>query len=98
MPQRFDFFRPKKPTRKRPGPSFSVAYGGKAYWNATRKRILVRDNWQCSKCQRICALPGEAHVDHKTRKALGGDDSDENLQVLCRQCHGEKSRMEQMSG
>lgn len=99
MPERFSFFKPKaKPRKKRLGPSFSQKYGGKKYWQETRKRILIRDNWQCRHCGRVCSEPGEAQVDHKLRKGLNGDDSDLNLQVLCINCHGKKSRAEQMSG
>jgi 5-methylcytosine-specific restriction protein A len=94
MPERFSFFRPKRPSRHRKGPSFHVAYGGKKYWTATRKRILVRDNWACQHCNRVCAAPGEAQVDHKLPKALGGDDSDQNLQVLCISCHARKTFLE----
>jgi 5-methylcytosine-specific restriction endonuclease McrA len=99
MPERFEFFKPKgKARKKRLGPAFSVVYGGRKYWAETRKRILVRDNWQCRQCGRVCGLPGEGHVDHIHRKSQGGDDSDSNLQVLCRLCHGKKSREEQLSG
>jgi|688.fasta_scaffold657080_2 5-methylcytosine-specific restriction endonuclease McrA len=99
MPERFKFFSPKgKARKKRLGPSFSVTYGGRKYWEATRKRILVRDNWQCRQCGRVCADRGEAQVDHIQRKSEGGDDSDSNLQVLCLLCHGRKSRNEQLYG
>jgi 5-methylcytosine-specific restriction protein A len=98
MPERFKFFRPKRPRKHRPGPEFHVAYGGKKYWAATRKRILVRDNWQCQHCGRVCSMPGEAQCDHKKPKAIGGDDSDENLQTLCLPCHSKKTRAEQMAG
>ena len=97
MPERFSFFRPKRPRKFRKGPGFSEKYGGRPYWNAIRKRILIRDNWQCRHCGRVCDK-GEAQVDHILRKGLGGGDEESNLQVLCITCHGKKSRAEQLSG
>lgn len=93
MPERFGYFKPKKARKFRAGPSFSKKYG--KHWPALRLKILLRDNWQCRLCSRLCQLPGEAQVDHRVRKGLGGDDSESNLWTLCSRCHGKKSRMEQ---
>lgn len=97
MVERFEFFRPKKGLKKRPiGPSFRQKYG--PHWEALRRKILIRDNWQCQICGRVCQDKFEAQVDHKVRKGLQGDDSEANLWVLCSLCHGRKSRREQLFG
>jgi len=62
-----------------------------AKWFAVRRRILLRDEYQCRHCGRVCSGKGEAHVDHIKPKDQGGDDSDANLQVLCRACHARKT-------
>ena len=64
-------------------------------WYATRKRVLIRDAWQCQECSRVCSDKREAHVDHITPKAQGGTDAMENLRTLCVRCHGRKTRQEQ---
>lgn len=94
MPKRFETFRPRRPRKARFGPSFSQKYGKQ--WPALRLKILTRDNWQCRLCGRLCQDAGEAQVDHRVRKGLGGDDSETNLWTLCIRCHGKKSRSEQM--
>ena len=60
-----------------------------------RQRVLVRDAWACQQCGRVCADKREAHVDHITPKAQGGQDVMENLRTLCIRCHGRKTRQEQ---
>jgi len=60
-----------------------------------RQRVLVRDAWACQECGRVCADKREAHVDHITPKAQGGQDAMENLRTLCVRCHGRKTRQEQ---
>jgi len=62
-----------------------------ARWFAIRKRILLRDAYQCKSCGRICQQKGEAHVDHIIPRDQGGSDEGSNLQVLCRSCHSRKT-------
>jgi 5-methylcytosine-specific restriction protein A len=64
-------------------------------WYATRQQVLVRDAWQCQDCGRVCADKREAHVDHVTPKAQGGQDTLDNLRTLCIRCHGRKTAQEQ---
>jgi 5-methylcytosine-specific restriction protein A len=97
MPERFKFFSPSKKPRKREArPSFYKRYG--PHWEAIRMRILIRDNWQCRHCGRVCGNKREAQVDHIVGKRLDGGDEESNLQVLCSKCHAKKSRLERMSG
>ena len=91
MPQRMEFFSSKKLRIRESKPNaYRRGYGGKA-WEAIRLRILVRDNYQCQKCGRVCGGPREAHVDHRRPKCQGGDDSESNLQTLCGACNARKS-------
>ena len=51
-------------------------------WRQIRKDVLARDQWRCCDCGE--AIKGrDAHVHHKLPRALGGDDTPENLISLC---------------
>lgn len=91
MPERFAFFKPSKRVRQRANRpnSFRRGYGGKA-WEAIRLKVLLRDNWQCRQCSRICSLDKEAHCDHIVPKRAGGNDTMDNLQCLCASCNAKK--------
>lgn len=57
-----------------------------------KKYIASQQNWKCGKCG--CQLPAWFEVDHKIRLEHGGDNHINNLEALCRNCHGEKTAME----
>ena len=57
-----------------------------ADWEATRRRILERDNYLCQICKHAQATT----VDHIIAKANGGTDDDANLQAACRPCNVKK--------
>ena len=59
-----------------------------------RRRRLKEDGWRCDKCGAAKGL----EVDHIKAIRDGGDDVEGNLQVLCRQCHKEKSKAEALAG
>lgn len=42
---------------------------------------------------RLCGQPG-TQVDHIRPKSAGGDESDRNMQTLCKKCHQKKSAKE----
>jgi 5-methylcytosine-specific restriction enzyme A len=63
-------------------------------WLAKRQRILVRDAYTCAVCGLVVS-GRRAHVDHIVPLEQAGTDEDDNLQVLCDQCHGRKTRGEQ---
>ena len=65
-----------------------------ADWRAKRHRILIRDAFVCRSCGHVVS-GHDANVDHIVPLEDGGTDADENLQVLCRSCHGKKTRREQ---
>lgn len=53
-------------------------------WYLAKRRIMKRDHGQCQICGET---EGELHLDHIVPKRLGGDESDANLQILCRSCN-----------
>jgi 5-methylcytosine-specific restriction protein A len=60
---------------------------------AQADRIRRRDKHTCQKCGR----PGH-DVDHIINVADGGTDEDDNLQVLCPDCHRVKTQTEATLG
>ena len=59
-----------------------------------KKFIAYKQNWKCGKCNKL--LNAWFEVDHKVRLEYGGDNQIDNLIALCRECHGEKTAMENM--
>jgi 5-methylcytosine-specific restriction endonuclease McrA len=57
-----------------------------------RKRIGLRDSYECQVCGRV-TVKGE--VDHIVPLHRGGAESDENRQWLCKSCHSLKSEREE---
>jgi len=58
---------------------------------AQRKRIRERDNYHCRKCSRP-VLRGE--VDHVVSLDNGGSNDDDNLWLLCVDCHRDKTTVD----
>ena len=59
-----------------------------------KKYIASQQNWKCGKCN--CQLPAWFEVDHKVRLEHGGDNHINNLEALCRDCHGRKTMLSQL--
>lgn len=59
-----------------------------------KKFVAASQNWHCGKCAR--QLPAWFEVDHKTRLEYGGSNHVDNLVALCRDCHGEKTALENL--
>lgn len=59
---------------------------------------MRRDKVLCQPCHRLGRTTQAAEVDHITNKAQGGNDSLENLQAICRECHAEKTSREGNGG
>jgi hypothetical protein len=57
-----------------------------------KKFVAARQNWKCQKCQQ--QLTAWFEVDHTKRLDQGGSNEVDNLVALCRNCHGEKTSME----
>jgi len=63
-------------------------------WAAIRKAVLLRDGYRCAVCGRLCDQL--AQVDHVRPLHDGGTDDLANLQTLCVEHHGAKTRGEQI--
>lgn len=59
-----------------------------------KKFVASRQNWCCGSCQK--QLTAWFEVDHKIRLEYGGSNHIDNLVALCRECHGEKTTMENL--
>jgi 5-methylcytosine-specific restriction endonuclease McrA len=70
---------------------------------AWRQAVLLRDNWQCQDCGRICGNKREAHADHISPIVAGTDHCEDGRsrydvdggQCLCVRCHSRKTASEQ---
>ena len=59
-----------------------------------KKFVASRQNWRCGNCNK--QLTAWFEVDHKIRLEYGGSNHIDNLVALCRECHGEKTTMENL--
>jgi 5-methylcytosine-specific restriction endonuclease McrA len=57
-----------------------------------KKYVASHQNWKCQKCRQ--QLTAWFEVDHVKRLDQGGTNDINNLVALCRNCHGEKTSME----
>ena len=61
---------------------------------ALRLRIYIERQAKCGMCGRIVAFPNGFDLDHVKALDNGGDNSDENYQLLCNapgECHDKKT-------
>lgn len=67
----------------------------RVFSGATRLRALVgaHGGARCARCGSL-VLADLVDVDHVQPLALGGEDTDGNVQVLCRECHQLKTATE----
>jgi superoxide dismutase len=54
-----------------------------------KKYIASRQQWKCNHCQQL--LNHTYEVDHILPREYGGGNEPDNLQALCRNCHGSKT-------
>ena len=59
-----------------------------------KKWVASQQNWSCAKCS--TQLQAHFEVDHKIRLEHGGTNHVDNLEALCRNCHGEKTSIENL--
>jgi len=59
-----------------------------------KKYVASQQGWKCGKCHK--QLPAWFEVDHTIRLEHGGTNEVSNLVALCRDCHGEKTAMENL--
>lgn len=76
----------------------SILSGPKATKRAVsetkKKYVASMQDWKCGQCNK--KLRHTFEVDHKIRLEHGGGNDVSNLVALCRECHGEKTSMENM--
>ena len=56
-----------------------------------KKYVASNQDWKCNKCGE--KLSASFEVDHKIDLQHGGSNHIDNLEALCRNCHGEKTAM-----
>jgi len=59
-----------------------------------KKYVASMQDWKCGQCNN--KLSHTFEVDHKIRLEHGGGNDVANLVALCRECHGEKTALENM--
>ncbi len=59
-----------------------------------KKYVASIQDWKCGQCNK--KLTHTFEIDHKIRLEHGGGNDVTNLVALCRECHGEKTAMENM--
>lgn len=59
-----------------------------------KKYVASMQDWKCGQCNK--KLSHTFEVDHKVRLEYGGGNDVSNLVALCRECHGEKTALENM--
>lgn len=59
-----------------------------------KKEISYRQSYKCNKCSEL--LPPSFQIDHIIPWSISNDDSEENLQALCPNCHSNKTQKENM--
>ena len=61
---------------------------------AVKKIVAYSQQWTCKQCERL--LPPTYQVDHIIPHCILADDSPQNLQALCPNCHSTKTQGEYM--
>jgi len=61
-------------------------------WSKLRKQVWKEQHGRCAECKHWIRLDGDtvfntAHLAHIKSKGSGGDDSRENVRILCFRCH-----------
>ena len=59
-----------------------------------KKYVASIQDWKCAQCNN--KLNHTFEIDHKIRLEYGGGNDVANLVALCRECHGQKTSMENM--
>lgn len=54
-----------------------------------KKHVAANQQWRCNGCRHL--LDASYEIDHVKPLYLGGNNAVENLQALCRNCHGKKT-------
>ena len=60
-----------------------------------KKYVASNQQWKCKKCQTI--LDATYEVDHVVPLYKGGNNEVNNLEALCRNCHGKKTLLDRIN-
>ena len=60
-----------------------------------KKYVASNQQWKCKKCQSI--LDATYEVDHVVPLYKGGNNEVNNLEALCRNCHGKKTLLDRIN-
>jgi 5-methylcytosine-specific restriction endonuclease McrA len=67
-------------------------FHGHFFWDSARSYVMLRDRYTCRLCG-VRRRARELDVDHIVEIARGGASLEySNLQTVCRECHGRKTR------
>ena len=59
-----------------------------------KKYVAASQNWKCKHCNN--QLSAWFEIDHVVKLEYGGSNNIENLEALCRECHGKKTAFENL--
>ena len=59
-----------------------------------KKYVAASQDWCCKHCTK--QLPAWFEVDHRVKLEYGGSNDVNNLEALCRECHGKKTALENL--
>ena len=59
-----------------------------------KKYVASSQGWSCKHCNK--QLPAWFEVDHVVKLEYGGSNNIDNLEALCRDCHGKKTALENL--
>jgi hypothetical protein len=85
----------KGATNNQCAPQYRIGKGGRRIYKRTklgeriRKVVASEQQWRCNNCDNL--LPPNFEIDHLKAVCEGGTNDRENLQALCRACHGIKT-------
>lgn len=66
----------------------------KGSWSIRQRKLIKRQNGYCTWCKTLFTVESIVEVDHIVPRSLGGKDEYQNLQLLHKHCHIEKSRID----
>ena len=61
----------------------------RAVSDTLKRKVAAKQGWKCEGCSDLLSYVYE--VDHVKPLFAGGENSEGNLQALCRECHGKKT-------
>lgn len=72
--------------------SFDSTKSKRNITEAKKKLVVSKQSWKCNHCNEL--LDNTYEVDHIIPLYKGGDNTIDNLQGLCRNCHGKKTSLD----